>query len=117
MKNKIIYIHTALDCILHIEEYILNLSLDDFLRDRKTQDAVIRNIEVLGQTIKDFGTDDLKADYPEIVWHKIAGMRNVIAHEYLGIDLHLVWETINKHLLPLKKILEVIISSSNDKEN
>ena len=111
MKDKIIYIHTGLDCIVHIEEYILNLSLNDFLLDRKTQDAVIRNLEVLGQTIKDFGTDDLKLDYPEIAWHQIAGMRNIIAHEYLGIDLVLVWETINKYLLPLKKTLEEIISA------
>ena len=87
MKNKIIFIHAALDCVAHIEEYISNLTLDDFLKDRKTQDAVIRNLEVLGQTIKDFGCDDLKADYPEISWHQIAGMRNIIAHEYLGIDL------------------------------
>ena len=117
MKDKIIYIHTALDCILQIEKYILNLSLNDFLLDRKTQDAVIRNIEVLGQTIKDFGTDDLKVDYPEIGWHQIAGMRNIIAHEYLGIDLVLVWKTINEHFLPLKKILEEIISSDNNKVN
>ena len=91
MKNKIIFIHTALNCVVHIEKYIQDQTKEDFLKDRKTQDAIIRNLEVLGQTIKDFGSDDLKADYPEISWHQIAGMRNVIAHEYLGIDLILFY--------------------------
>ena len=109
MKDKIIFIHTALDCVVHIEEYIKDLTLDDFMKDRKTQDAVIRNLEVLGQTIKDFGSDDLAADYSEISWHQIAGMRNIIAHEYLGIDLVLVWKTISKHISPLKVILKKII--------
>jgi uncharacterized protein with HEPN domain len=113
MKDKIIFIHTALDCVVHIEKYILDQTIEDFLKDRKTQDAVIRNLEVLGQTIKDFGSDDLKADYPEISWHQIAGMRNIIAHEYLGIDLVLVWETITKYFSPLKRVLEKIIA--NDK--
>ncbi len=71
MKDKIIFIHTALDCVIHIEKHIKDLTLDDFLNDRKTQDAVIRNLEVLGQTIKDYGSDDLTADYPEISWHQI----------------------------------------------
>jgi uncharacterized protein with HEPN domain len=109
MKDKTIFIHTALDCVVHIEEYIRDLSLDDFLNDRKTQDAVIRNLEVIGQTIKDFGSDDLAADYPEISWHQIAGMRNIIAHEYLGIDLVLVWETITNHFSSLKIVLEKIV--------
>ena len=112
MKDKIIYIHTALDCVEHIEEYIRDLTLDDFLKDRKTQDAVIRNLEVLGQTIKDFGSDKLTVDYPEISWHQIAGMRNIIAHEYLGIDLVLVWETITKHFSSLKMVLKQIVFES-----
>ena len=55
------------------------------MQDKKTQDAVIRNLEVLGQTIKDFGIEDLKMDYPHIPWSQISGMRNIIAHKYLCI--------------------------------
>ena len=113
MKDRLVYLHTSLDCIVRIERYIQNQTLNDFLNDTKTQDAVVRNIEVLGQTIKDFGVDDLKKDHPEIMQHQIAGMRNIIAHEYLGIDLVVVWETVTNYFLPLKEVLEEILSEQN----
>ena len=86
MKDRMVYIYAAYDCIQAMEEYTDGYNLEQFLEDHKTQDAVIRNLEVLGQTIKDFGIEDLKMDYPHIPWSQIAGMRNIIAHEYLGLD-------------------------------
>jgi len=114
MKDRIIFIYAAHDCIQSIEEYVVGYDLDKFLQDKKTQDAVIRNLEVLGQTIKDFGLDDLKQDYPEIPWSQIAGMRNIIAHEYLGLDVHIIWETVTNHLDPVKTAIFQIIKSRNN---
>lgn len=109
MKDRMIYIHAAYDCIQSIEEYIHGYQLESFLQDKKTQDAVIRNLEVLGQTIKDFGIEDLKMDYPHIPWSQISGMRNIIAHEYLGLDSVIIWETVKNHLQPIRITLEEIL--------
>lgn len=108
-----IFIIAAYDCIQSIEEYITGYQLDDFLQDKKTQDAVLRNLEVLGQTIKDFSVDDLKLDFPEVKWSQVAAMRNIIAHEYLGIDKMIIWQTVSLHLAPVKAALEEIIQLHN----
>lgn len=94
MKDKRIYIAVALDCIEAINSYVENYTVEDFLSDRKTQDAVIRNLEIIGQALKDFGADVLAGLNPEIPWSQICGMRNVLAHEYLGVDLVLIWATV-----------------------
>ena len=109
MKDRMIFIHAAYDCIQAIEEFTHGYELEQFLQDRKTQDAVIRNLEVLGQTIKDFGIEDLKMDYPDIPWSQIAGMRNIIAHEYLGVDKVIIWETVSHHIEPIKTTIEQIL--------
>lgn len=111
MKDKMVYIYAAYDCIQAIEDYTKGYTLEQFLADNKTQDAVIRNLEVLGQTIKDFGIEDLKQGYPQISWSHIAVMRNIIAHEYLGLDQLIIWETVKNHLQPIKTTLEEIIQS------
>ncbi len=64
MKDKSVYVATALECIDLIKEYTSGHTLDTFLEDRKTQDAVIRNLEVIGQTLKDYGIDMLNAKSP-----------------------------------------------------
>ena len=105
MKDRMVFILTAIDCVERCSVYVAGMSLETFKQDLKTQDAVIRNIEVLGQSLKDFGIDDLVVDYPEIKWKALAGMRNIIAHEYLGLDMDIIWETLVHHLMPLKDTL------------
>jgi len=109
MKDRIIYMYAAYDCLQSIGEYIQGYDLELFLQDKKTQDAVIRNFEVLGQTIKDFGIEDLQLDFPRIQWSQIAGMRNIIAHEYLGVDKVIIWETAINHLEPIKIVIEQVL--------
>ncbi len=106
MKDKSAYIATALECIDLIKEYTSGYTLDSFIEDRKTQDAVIRNLEVIGQALKDYGIDDLKAKKSQIPWAQIAGMRNILAHEYMGVDIVMVWDTVQQHLNELRWALE-----------
>jgi uncharacterized protein with HEPN domain len=112
-KDRGIYILTIYDCIQRIQSYTRDTSLESFLNDPKTQDAVIRNLEVLGQATKDFGIEDLVQSYPDTPWAQIAGMRNIIAHEYLGLDLTMVWEVIEKHIQPLKEATEHVAASQS----
>ena len=86
MKDRFIFLAVALESIELIESYIDGYDLTAFLTDRKTQDAVVRNLEVIGQALKDFGIEALLMEQPDMPWREIAGMRNVLAHEYLGVD-------------------------------
>lgn len=100
-KDPAVYIRHIHDCILRIETYVED-GRAAFFNDHKTQDAVIRNMEVIGQAVKDLGTDRLSAEQPAIPWTQIAGARNVLAHQYLGVDLNLVWNIVYQHLPALK---------------
>lgn len=106
MKDASVYIGTALECIDLIKQYTAGYTLDTFLDDRKTQDAVIRNLEVIGQALKDYGIDKLTEKKPRMPWAQIAGMRNILAHEYLGVDIVMVWHTVQLHINELQQALE-----------
>ena len=116
MKDKTVYLEVVLESLGLIKKYTKGHDLHGFLEDRKTQDAVIRNIEVIGKALKDYGIELLVVKNPDIPWQKIASMRNILAHEYLGVDLSLIWGTLNKDLDVLKGVLDQIVEKS-DKEN
>lgn len=115
MKDRFIFIAAALESIELIQSYTEGYDLPGFLADRKTQDAVVRNLEIIGQAIKDFGVETLAAEHPTMPWREIAGMRNVLAHEYLGVDPVMIWETVQTHLDTLQQRLETIMEQPNDR--
>jgi uncharacterized protein with HEPN domain len=117
MKDRFIFIAAALESIELIQSYTDGYDLPGFLTDRKTQDAVVRNLEIIGQAIKDFGLETLSAEQPTMPWREIAGMRNVLAHQYLGVDLVMVWETVQTHLDTLQQTLETIMEQPNDRQD
>jgi uncharacterized protein with HEPN domain len=101
-KNRSIYIRHIYDCICWIKEYVLE-GKEAFFQDRKTQDAVIRNFEVIGQAVKDLGVDSLNSSHPETPWPQIAATRNFLAHQYLGVDMKLIWNIVEQHLPQLEQ--------------
>lgn len=109
MKDRLVFIAVALESIELIQSYTEDYDLTDFLNDRKTQDAVVRNLEIIGQALKDYGVESLSATHPGMPWREITGMRNVLAHEYLGVDPVMVWDTVKTHLEALRQVLEEII--------
>ena len=109
-KDKSIYVRHIYDCIARIKEYVRD-GKDAFFRDRKTQDAVIRNLEVIGQAVKDIGVGDLATSQPGVPWAQVAGARNILAHHYLGVDLELVWSIVERDLPALE---EKIVAMARD---
>ena len=86
MKKDEHYLGHIADACSQIEEYIAGCDKEAFLEDRKTQDAVARQLEVVGEASRQISTA-FKESHPEIPWHAIIGMRNRIAHDYLNVDL------------------------------
>lgn len=84
MKDDRVYLWHIRDCIERIVDYTRE-GRDAFLNDPKTQDAVIRNLEIIGEAVKNV-SEDLKKFYPDIPWPRIAGMRDRMIHEYFGLD-------------------------------
>ena len=85
-----------------IEQYIKNLSFDAFSNDQKSVDAVVRNLEIIGEAASRL-PDEFKEKYSEIEWYKVVGLRHRIVHEYFGIDLEIIWQILQKDLPELRQ--------------
>jgi len=94
-----------------IEEYVINLDFTSWTKDRKTIDAVIRNLEIIGEAANHI-PDSIQEKYSKIPWSQIKGMRNLLVHEYFGVDIDVLWRTIQEDLPPLKIQLIEIISET-----
>jgi len=106
MKDPRIYIIHIRECINRIESYTAE-GMDSFCSDLKTQDAVIRNLETLGDATQQL-PEAWKDDHPEIDWRRVTEFRNVLAHQYLEINLDIVWNVIEYRLPELKQAIEKI---------
>ncbi|HNS18476.1 MAG TPA: DUF86 domain-containing protein [Bacteroidales bacterium] len=81
-------------------EYTEGITFEEFERDNKTVDAVIRNFEIIGEATN-LLPDHIKEKYTEVEWHRIRGFRNRIIHDYFGVDLHIIWK-ITHEQIPVK---------------
>jgi uncharacterized protein with HEPN domain len=91
------YLHDILDAARLVREYTAGMTGDEFLADIKTQDAVLRRFEVIGEAAAHL-TDETRALFPDVPFHQMRGMRNIIAHVYGEVDLTIVWRTVREHL-------------------
>ncbi|MCW7075240.1 MAG: DUF86 domain-containing protein [Candidatus Methanospirare jalkutatii] len=102
------YILDILTSIQEIEEFVEGMNFEEFVEDRKTVNAVIRSLEVMGEAVKKIPLE-IREKYQEIPWKYIAGMRDKLIHEYHGVDLEIVWEVVEKEIPPLKPKFEKIL--------
>jgi len=104
------YIKDILDSINDIENFIRGMSFEDFKRDRKTINAVVRSIEVIGEATKKI-PKTLKDKHREVPWKKMSGMRDKLIHEYFGVDVEILWKTTKDDIPPLKQLVQNILKS------
>ena len=108
MKEPKIYLGDILDSINKIESYVSDLSDMDFVENFAIQDAVMRRLEIIGEAVKHLPSE-IKDNNQNIPWKNIAGMRDILIHEYAGVQMERVWRTVKEDLPPLKQVVHKLI--------
>jgi len=111
MKDDDVFLKHVLDSINQIEEYVDGMGFEDFVSNRLVQDGVVRQLEIIGEATKHL-SPELREKYPKTPWEDIAGMRDKLIHHYFGVDLEVVWDTVEKDLPALKKNVKKILSET-----
>ena len=107
-ENDVVYLKHIQDAIEKIETYTRNVEFDKFSKESLIQDGVIRRFEIIGEATKKL-SGKLREKYSVVPWRDIAGMRDNLIHEYMGVDFVEVWNTVKKDIPFLKeKVLEII---------
>ena len=107
MKDDLLYLKHIRDAIEKIENYTA-VGRDIFFKESHWQDAVIRQLEIMGEATKNI-SQSLREQYPTIPWRRIAGLRDVLIHNYMGVDLSTVWEVTQQSLPDFKQFITAII--------
>jgi uncharacterized protein with HEPN domain len=107
MRSDRVYLHHMLDAVQRIESYVA-VGYNGFMSATHWQDAVIRQLEILGEATKKL-SDELRARHDEVEWRRIAGLRDVLIHDYMGVDLEAVWEVTQQHVPVLRDQLTLIL--------
>lgn len=107
MKDDKVYLQSILESILKIEKYT-NKGKEEFMNSDLLQDAVNRNLEIIGEATKKISQVTTE-QHQEIPWRQMAGLRDVLIHDYMGIDLYIVWNVVHNELpklmLQIKRLL------------
>lgn len=101
------YLSDIIGSINKIENYSLDMSFQDFLQNDLVQDGVVRNLEIIGEAVKKIPVE-IKRQKPEIEWKKLAGLRDILIHDYFGIDVVIIWDIVRNKVPEIKRnILEL----------
>jgi uncharacterized protein with HEPN domain len=110
-RDHRLFLDDILEARSKIRAYIAELDYAAFAKDIKTQDAVVRNLEIIGEAAGRL-PDSVKAGSPEIEWRKIVGLRNILAHEYFGVSIPVVWDLIQSKLDTLETSCRTLLNKA-----
>lgn len=109
-RDLSLYLTDIINSVDRIKDYTRNMNYDDFVEDRKTYDAVIHNLQIIGEATKQV-PEIIRQNYPDIPWRQVAGLRDVIAHTYFMVNPEIVWNILNAELEPLQTTILLILSN------
>jgi uncharacterized protein with HEPN domain len=109
-KEPEVFLHHILESIDLIEEYLSYVTQEEFYKIQHWQDSLIRRLELMGEAVKNLPAS-FKLAHPDLPWKDIAGMRDVLAHDYFDLNLPLIWKTISQDVPKIKKLILTILSS------
>jgi len=104
MKDDLLYLIHISECIGRIESYLAGKTKEEFMSTTLLQDAVLRNLQTLAESTQRI-SDALKSRHQEIDWYRISGFRNILVHDYLGVDVERVWNILENDLPDLKRTI------------
>ena len=114
-KDDTVYLRYILECIRRIMEDIAE-GRERFMASHTLQDAVLRNLQVMAESTQRL-SETMKTTQPEVEWRKIAAFRNILVHDYLGIDLDTVWDITQRDVPELKQTVEEMLSARQEEDS
>lgn len=105
-----LFVNDILESSEKIQKWIQGMTYEKFSQDTMIQDAVVRNLEIIGEAAKNI-PEDLRAQHPKIPWKRVAGFRNIAIHDYFGVDLETVWKIATQGITEIKPHLQTMLES------
>jgi len=113
-RDEVMYLRDIAESCVRIAEYTAGLDRAGLLSDQKTYDAVVRNLEIIGEAAKHI-SEELRAQLPDVQWRNVAGMRDMLTHAYFGIDNDILWDVVQNKVPSLAGAVRTYLGQTEDR--